>query len=147
VELVIFIGLQASGKSTFYRERFFRTHLRINLDMLKTRHREWRLFQTCLEVGQRVVIDNTNPARLDRARYITPARTAGFSVTGYFFRSRLSESLARNALREGEERIPDAGLRRARARLERPSGDEGFDALYHVSLLAPSGFSVREWVE
>ena len=45
MEAVIFVGLQASGKSTFYRERFSRTHVRINLDMLKTRHREtlaWR---------------------------------------------------------------------------------------------------------
>ena len=141
------MGLQASGKSTFYRERFFRTHLRINLDMLRTRHREWRFFQLCLETGQRLVIDNTNPARADRARYIAPAQAAGFSITGYFFRSRLSEALARNALRQGPERIPDAGLRRARARLERPSLEEGFDGLYHVSLLAPSGFSVREWVE
>jgi transcriptional regulator with XRE-family HTH domain len=37
VEAIIFVGIQASGKSTFYRERFFDTHLRINLDMLKTR--------------------------------------------------------------------------------------------------------------
>ena len=40
MEGVIFVGIQASGKSTFYRERFFDTHLRINLDMLKTRNRE-----------------------------------------------------------------------------------------------------------
>jgi len=139
------MGLQASGKSTFYRERFFRSHLRINLDMLRTRHREWRFFQLCLETGQPLVIDNTNPARADRARYIGPVRAAGFRVVGYFFRSRLSEALARNALREGPERIPDAGLRRAQARLERPSREEGFDELYHVSLLTPAGFSVREW--
>jgi len=40
VEAVIFMGLQGAGKSTFYRERFFATHLRISLDMLKTRHRD-----------------------------------------------------------------------------------------------------------
>ena len=34
MEAVIFIGLQASGKSTFYRQRFFRTHVRTNMDML-----------------------------------------------------------------------------------------------------------------
>ncbi|MFK5976608.1 MAG: hypothetical protein QM493_08880 [Sulfurovum sp.] len=37
---VIFIGLQASGKSTFFLENFYKTHIRINFDMLKTRHRE-----------------------------------------------------------------------------------------------------------
>ena len=33
MEAVIFIGIQASGKSTFFKERFFNTHVRINLEM------------------------------------------------------------------------------------------------------------------
>lgn len=49
MEAVLFIGVQASGKSTFYRERFFSSHVRINLDMLKTRHREKRLLEVCLD--------------------------------------------------------------------------------------------------
>lgn len=69
-EAIILIGAQASGKSTFYRDYFFRTHVRINLDMLKTRHRELRLLQTCLETGQSFVIDNTNPTRKARERYL-----------------------------------------------------------------------------
>jgi len=36
MEAVIFTGIQAVGKSTFYKEHFFTTHVRINLDMLKT---------------------------------------------------------------------------------------------------------------
>ena len=40
MEIILFIGIQATGKSSFFRERFFRTHVRVNLDMLKTRHRE-----------------------------------------------------------------------------------------------------------
>jgi hypothetical protein len=48
MEAVIFIGLQAAGKSSFYLDRFFNTHIRINLDMLKTRHREQLIFQACL---------------------------------------------------------------------------------------------------
>ncbi len=35
-EAVIFTGIQASGKSTFYQEQFSRMHIRINLDMLRT---------------------------------------------------------------------------------------------------------------
>ena len=52
MELVLFMGIQATGKSTFFRERFFDTHLRMNLDMLKTRHRESLLFAACLEAKQ-----------------------------------------------------------------------------------------------
>ena len=40
MELILLIGIQASGKSTFFKRRYCDTHVRINLDMLKTRHRE-----------------------------------------------------------------------------------------------------------
>ena len=39
MEIIILMGIQASGKSTFYRQKFADSHIRINLDMLKTRHR------------------------------------------------------------------------------------------------------------
>ncbi|MEQ9548531.1 MAG: hypothetical protein RIM23_02765 [Coleofasciculus sp. G3-WIS-01] len=44
MEAVILIGIQASGKSSFCRDRLYNTHIRINLDMLKTRHREAILY-------------------------------------------------------------------------------------------------------
>jgi len=144
MELVLFIGLQASGKSSFYRERLFHTHVRLNLDMLRSRHRERLLFEACLRAEQSLVIDNTNPARSDRARYIAPAREAGFSVVGYYFRSVASECLARNALRQGKQRIPDPGVLGTAKRLELPHPDEGFDALHYVQL-TDDGFSVSEW--
>jgi predicted kinase len=51
VQAVIFMGIQATGKSTFYHDRFSDTHLRINLDMLKTRSRKQKIFEVCLSVG------------------------------------------------------------------------------------------------
>ena len=80
MNVVIFSGIQATGKSTFFKERFADTHIRINLDMLRTRNREKRLFELCLELQQPCVVDNTNPAAADRASYIEPARAAGFSI-------------------------------------------------------------------
>ena len=60
MEAVILIGIQGSGKSSFYKERFFNTHVRINLDMLKTKHRQQVLFEACLASKQPFVADNTN---------------------------------------------------------------------------------------
>src|SRR5437016_10741623 len=91
VDAVIFVGLQGAGKSTFYRERFFATHLRINLDMLKTRHRERRFLQACLETRQPFVVDNTNPTRAERQVCIEAAKQAGFRVLGYYFQSTVEE--------------------------------------------------------
>jgi predicted kinase len=78
VEAMVFVGLQGAGKSTFYKERFFDTHVRVNLDMLKTRHREKRFLMTCIETGQRFVVDNTNPTRAERAVYIRARKTPAF---------------------------------------------------------------------
>lgn len=145
MEAVIFTGIQATGKSSFYLERFYRTHVRLNMDMLRTRHREALLFRACVEGKQPFVIDNTNPSALERVRYITPARAAGFRITGYYFRSSIEEALKRNALRTGGERIPDRGIFATYQRLQLPTRSEGFDELYYVTLNAEGRFQIEEW--
>lgn len=142
MEAVIFIGLQGSGKSTFYREHFFSTHVRISLDMLRTRHRELRLLTACLQTQQPFVIDNTNPTQADRAKYINTCRAANFSVIGYYFQSKADECLARNQQRTVQ--VPDVGVLATAKKLHLPSFEEGFDRLNYVRITA-SGFVVEEW--
>ena len=144
MEAVIFVGIQGSGKSSFYKERFFRTHVRINLDMLRTRHRERLLLRACLEGKQPFVVDNTNPRAADRARYVAPARAAGFRVVGYYLQAALSDAIRRNAERPEAERVPVKGLVGTYNALELPTLAEGFDALYYVTL-DERGFAVQEW--
>jgi predicted kinase len=120
VHAVVLIGIPASGKSSFYATRFAATHLRINLDMLRTRHREAELVATCLRLQQPFVVDNTNATAAERARYIEPARAAGFRVEGYYLGAKLAECLARNAARQGAARIPDQGVISISNRLELP---------------------------
>ncbi len=142
MEAVIFVGLQASGKSSFYKDRFFSTHVRISLDLLKTRNRERRLMAACLETQQPFVIDNTNPSRAERTKYIEASKTAKYSVIGYYFRSKVQDSLQRNKMRIA--RVPTAGILSTAKKLELPSLDEGFDNLKYVRL-TESGFVVEEW--
>lgn len=145
MELVLFVGLQATGKSSFYRRRFYRTHVRINLDMLRTRHRERILVEACIRALQPFVVDNTNVTKAERANYIETAKAAGFRVTGYFFRSRVAEALVRNALRPEDERVPDKAIHGTSGRMELPSVSEGFDALYFVQLTEGEEFIVEPW--
>lgn len=145
MQLILFIGIPGTGKSSFYKMRFYRTHLRLNLDMLRTRHREQLLYTVCLESKTQVVIDNTNLTKAQRARYITLAREAGYEVQGYFFESRVADAKVRNALREGDERLPDGAIHGASGRLELPSMDEGFDKLWFVKLAEENQFSVEDW--
>jgi len=145
VEAVIFVGIQASGKSSFYRERFFYSHLRINLDMLRTRYRERILLRACLEAKQPFVVDNTNPSIEERARYIEIARSGGFRLVGYYFRSSPKEALTRNARRTGKARIPEKGILGTHKRLRVPRLEEGFDELYYVRIDGTGHFVVEEW--
>jgi len=145
MEMVLFIGIQATGKSSFYRERFFRTHVRVNLDMLKTRRREELLFKACLEGKARLVVENTNLTREERARYIVPSRNAAFRVVGYFFESRVADALARNRARPEIDRVPEVAIFSASKRLQMPSRTEGFDELFFVRLNVPDGFVVEKW--
>ena len=143
MEAVIFVGIQGAGKSTFYKDRFLDTHVRINLDMLKTRHREDLLFQACLKGQTRVVIDNTNVTVEQRARYIPAAREAGFSISGYFFDVAPREAVRRNAERSGKGRVPIKAIYGTLRRLETPTYDEGFDALFRVTVDDHNRFTVE----
>lgn len=145
MDAVIFIGIQASGKSTFYKDRFFRTHVRLNLDMLRTRRRLGLLLDASIEAKQPFVLDNTNVTADERARAIAPARAAGFRITGYFFDASLSDSIRRNAAREATQRVPPKGIAGTLKRLEPPRYTEGFDALYRVRISPDGGFAVEEW--
>lgn len=147
METVIFIGVQASGKSTFYREYFFDSHIRINLDMLRTRHRESLLFTACIDSKQKVVVDNTNPTTEDRARYIGPAKVAGFRIIGYYFQSRIEDCKKRNEERPPCRVVPASGLASTYGRLELPSLAEGFDELHYVKIAEEGGFLVEGWVD
>ncbi len=145
MELVLFIGIQATGKSTFYQQTFADTHIRLNLDMLKTRNRESILLAACLEAKQACVVDNTNPTQAERSRYIKAAQPHGFRITGFFFASGIQAALNRNMTRPAQQIVPEAGLRGTRNRLELPHFSEGFDTLNHVTILDDGRFVVQEW--
>lgn len=144
MEAVIFIGAPAAGKSSFYKAYFFTTHIRINLDMLKTRHREDILLSACITAKQRFVVDNTNTLITERAKYINLAKAAGFPVFGYFFPTSLEDALKRNAAREGRAKIPPKAIQGMCRRLQIPTLAEGFDQLYDVMLIGNNEFDIQK---
>src|SRR5450432_2478372 len=103
MELIIFIGLQAAGKSTFFRTHFATTHVLVSKDLLlNNKHRslrQYQLIEEALQAGSSVVVDNTNPTLEDRAELIQLGLTYAAEIVGYYFLPEVKQSLVRNKQR------------------------------------------------
>jgi predicted kinase len=143
MEAVVFCGIQASGKSTFYIARFFDTHVRISQDLLRTRHRMARVLELCLETRQPFVVDRVNATPDDRRRFAEPARAAGFRTVAYWFDAPPDDALARNARRAERGRVPAQAILGTHRQLVPPRPEEGFDAVCRVRIAGEAGFVVE----
>ncbi|MEB3828555.1 ATP-binding protein [Phormidium sp. CCY1219] len=149
MELIIFIGLQGAGKSTFYRRNFAQTHVLISKDLMrnnkKPARRQAQLIKENLTSGNSVVVDNTNPTREDRAAIIDIAKNYPAMVIGYYFQSKVRDCLQRNQQRTGKAKVPDKAIYITQKKLVLPDYREGFDKLFYVKI-APSGeFAIAPW--
>ena len=81
---VILMGIQGSGKSTFYHKFLAKDLARVNLDTLKTRHKEKILIEECIENAKSFAVDNTNPTKEDRQRYIPLAKARHRYILGRY---------------------------------------------------------------
>ena len=136
MEAVILCGVQGSGKTTLYRDRFLETHARISLDLLRTRPREAAFLKTCIETKMPFVVDNTNPTPADRRRYVELARAAGFKVIGYLVEADAGEAFARAG-------IPPGRVAATARALQPPTPEEGFDELWHATAAAGGGWRIE----
>ncbi len=143
MEAIVLCGVQGSGKTTLYRDRWLETHVRISMDLLRTRNREAELLELCLRTRQPFVVDNTNPAPADRRRYVEPARAAGFRTAAYLVEVDPADARGRNAERDAKRRVPDAGLRGTARRLIRPAPEEGFDEVWHATAAPEGGWRIE----
>jgi predicted kinase len=143
VEAVILCGIQAAGKTAFFADRYLDTHVRISLDLLRTRHREALFLEACLTTRQPFVVDNTNPTIEERRRYVAPALDAGFRVVACLVDVASSEAIARNARRPPERRIPVVGILGTCKRFEPPTRAEGFDEIWVVRPAADGGWTLE----
>ena len=138
LELIVFVGVQAAGKSTYYRAHLAATHVHVSKDLMPiARNRDVKqteMITLALAAGRSVVVDNTNPTPVVRAPLIALGKALGARVVAYFFETPVKEAAARNRLREGKARVPDVALFVTAKKLVPPSIAEGFD---EVRVIAP----------
>ncbi len=151
MEIIILIGLQASGKTTFFQTRFAETYEHISKDLLpnnrKPERRQTQLIEAALQVHRSVVIDNTNPTVEVREPLIQIAHMYGAEVIGYFFEPQVSQSIERNKHRIGKAQVPVVAIYTTAKKLARPSYAEGFDKLFSVRIADDGTFEVQDWMD
>lgn len=133
MEMIIFIGIPASGKSSLYKELFFNSHIRVSMDLLNTRNKEGKLLQYCFDTQSQMVIDNTNVSQKDRKKYIGLAQQNKYKVLAYYFESNVTECLERNKNRK--DSINEIGIKAKYKELELPSLEEGFNKIVQVKIV------------
>lgn len=133
MQCILFIGIPASGKSSFYKEHFFNSHVRVSLDLLNTRNKEQKLIAYCFATQSKFVIDNTNVSQEERAKYITLLKDNRYEIIGYYFETTLEDALNRNENRN--ETISAIGVKAKYKQLELPTITEGFDKIFKVNLI------------
>lgn len=132
-EAIIFIGLQGSGKTTYFMNHFAATHAHVSRDVQQTAERETAFIRECLGSGRSFVVDDTNATRAARASYIREAKAAGFDVLCYFFDTPVRMAIGRNNHRKDKRPIPVPAILRTAKRLEPPSAEEGFDEIRTIT--------------
>jgi bifunctional polynucleotide phosphatase/kinase len=79
--LVVMVGSPASGKSYYSQELETKGFLRINKDRMKTDKVMEKAFNEGIKDGRNIVIDNTNPTKEARAKFIAIAKKESYNVT------------------------------------------------------------------
>jgi predicted kinase len=139
MDLIIFVGLQAAGKTTF-RGLELPNHVVVSKDLMIGDRRtgvskavqQVRLIRGALSNGQSAVVDNTNVTLEERAELILLGREYSARVLGYHFKSTVEQSMARNLMRTGKACIPRVGILTKAKLFVAPTLAEGFDELYEV---------------
>lgn len=91
LEIVLFVGPPASGKTTFYKKVFGSSYAHINQDTLGTRAKCLKAVEQALAgtgpdaQPQSCVIDNTNRDRATRKHYIDLAQKLGVGIRCVYF--------------------------------------------------------------
>jgi hypothetical protein len=129
-ELVVMVGLQGSGKTTWVAEHLAGSHVVVSKDHWpNARHREARqrrVVAGLLAEGASVQKDPPAPHCSHARSGPLHASRAGVPARAVFVDVPLETCRRRNEARSGRARVPDVGLFSTAARLVPPTTAEGF---------------------
>lgn len=141
LELVIFCGSPASGKSTYFRNNLEPLgYERVNQDILKTRPKCVKVAREYLEAKKSVAVDNTNADPETRLVWITLAKELNVPIRCVHLLSPPDLCRHNNAVRAGNKEmnpeartsLPGIAFGDFGRRFKAPRLDEGFEDIITV---------------
>lgn len=139
-EIVVFVGYPGSGKTTFFREHLEpKGYCHVNRDTLGSSQKCVAKCTEFVTSEKLVVVDNTNPDRESRRRYIDVAKKFGVPVRCFQFLTSLEHAKHNNRFREltmqGKDKqgkVNDIAFNVYKSKLLEPSLDEGFAEIVKI---------------
>jgi bifunctional polynucleotide phosphatase/kinase len=143
--LVLLVGAQATGKTTFALSDQFAGWTWLNQDTLKTSKKMLNGLVSARDAGQNIIIDCTNPTVEHRAKYINLVKSKGYYITTYFFDLPKLMSFHMNHYRHAVSKgkyplIPKIAIHSYYKKLQPPQESEGINNVIIIQklLMTPS---------
>lgn len=141
-EMIIMVGIQGSGKTTFCRNYLIpHGYIHINRDQLGSWQKCVSLVEKAIASGKSVVIDNTNPDPESRAKYLDIAKQQKLPVRCFLMAT--TNEHAKHNLKfrtitdESQTVITDMIFNSFKKKYKKPTLSEGFYSIVDVEF-APS---------
>lgn len=137
LEVIIMVGCPASGKSFFSEKNLVpKGYLRVNRDKLGSWQKCVKVMEQALSDQKKVVIDNTNPNRETRKRYIEAAKRFNARCRCFIMKVDDAHAKHNNRFREltdkMHEKVSDIIINSYYKHFEEPTLDEGFTEIVEV---------------
>ncbi|CAG2161897.1 unnamed protein product [Oppiella nova] len=140
LHVIIFCGLPASGKSSFYTNYLQKFgYIYISRDELKTMERCHKKCETSLKNRQNCVIDNINVEPSARKQWVALSEKYSAVPLLFFFDVSVEQSLHNNKFRRiigVNSPVTDLVIRSQNKNLTKPMATENFETIYKINFVS-----------
>ncbi|XP_027900878.1 bifunctional polynucleotide phosphatase/kinase isoform X1 [Xiphophorus couchianus] len=138
-EVIVAVGYPAAGKSSFFHTHIVpKGYVYVNRDTLGSWQNCVSACERALKEGRSVAVDNTNPDRESRKRYLDVAKAAGVSCRCFFFTATLEQAKHNNRFREmapsnsKHAKVNDMVFHSYKKNFVAPNLSEGFSEILQI---------------
>uniref|UniRef100_A0A914VYX0 Bifunctional polynucleotide phosphatase/kinase n=1 Tax=Plectus sambesii TaxID=2011161 RepID=A0A914VYX0_9BILA len=140
-EVVVMVGFPGSGKSTWAERYLSKGYVIVNRDTLKTWQKCVEVAKKALKEGKSVIVDNTNPDKESRKRYVDMAKESKVDCRCFVMTCDYDQALHhvkfRNIMGTDKEHkdVNEMVLRMHKSKVQEPTLAEGFSEIVKVNFV------------